>query len=419
VLQQKSLKLGSYASIRNARDGDIPVVKFGRYKHWQGQDAVARSTLAMLVRLKNFRSFFMSNTQAPYARIVCNLSPAGVRDAVRKGNWTGATATYDLQPDSELWERFFELEPALEYESDGYGDEFAAGAVLVIGRPIEIIIENSERNFLQINDFDFVQAWRKPLKEMRLGDAAEAIKFDNYLSEFELLEEETKLRALALTEGEESYQTMIASWRRWVSQYGVKYVIETIDAGEKINAKFVSYLQKNELSNAVDSLKNALDEFNIAVDDDHRAALMDCLSQASVTICAVAVAAAQSESKTKEIEVASYWIAEFGSSRLKKAVELGLLPKSMGAYRDERLNLERPGWSWVERGDVLKDVVNPSEADLDALANARKIDASSQLRFNSGNRSIWVTGQFLNRQIMVRPSSLVGSSKYEFDEEPF
>jgi hypothetical protein len=376
--------------------------------------------LAKVVKTKNLRRFFMGNDQAPYARIVCNLSPAGVRDAVRKGKWTGETATHFLQPNNELWERFFELEPDLEYETDEYGDVVAAGAVLVIGRPIEIIVENSDQSIVEISAFDFVQTWRKPFKEMRLGDPSVARKFDTYLSESELLEEETKLRTLALTESDESFRMLIGYWRQWIGEFGVKYVEEAITTGEKIDVKIVTYSQRKELSNALESLKTVFEEFqNVPNDDSHRAALMDCLSSTGVTIGEIAPAAALSESKAKEIAEAGYWIAEYGSSRMKKAAELGLLQKSMGAYRDERLNLERPGWSWIDRGDNLKDVVNPSEADLDALAAARQIDTSSQLRFHSGHRSIWIIGHFLNREVAVRASSLAGTTKYAFDEEPF
>jgi len=362
----------------------------------------------------------MSDDQTPYARIVCNLSPIGVRDAVRKGKWTGETAVYFLQPNTELWERFFELDPELEYEADDFGDTVAAGAVLVIGRPIEIIVENSDQDIVEISAFDFVETWRKPCMEMRLGDASAAMKFDTYLSESELLEEEMRLRTLALTESDESFRILTGDWRRWISEFGVKYVEETIDTGQKINVDFVPHRQRKELSNALDSLKTAFDEFrNEANDDSRRAALMDCFTSTCVSIGQIAEVAEQSESKAKEIAEAGFWIAEYGSSRMKKAVELGLLQKSMGAYRDERLNFERPGWTWTERGDNLKDVVNPSEADLDALALARQIDPSSQLKFHSGNRTIWIAGRFLNRQVAVRASNLAVPTKYSFDEEPF
>src|ERR1039458_1996832 len=400
-------------------DYDKPVVKFRGCKHWQGQEAAVASWPSWS-RRKTLGGFLMSNDQAPYARILCNLSPAGVRDAVRKGKWTGETATHFLRPNSELWERFFELEPELEYETEEDGDDVAAGAVLVIGRPIEIIVENSDQAIVEISAFDFVQTWRKPCKEIRLGDPSVARKFDTYLSESELLEEETKLRTLALTESDESFRMLIGYWRRWISEFGVKYVEETIATGEKIKVKFVPYLQRQELSNALDSLKSAFDEFqNAPNDDSHRAALMDCFSSTCVTIGEIAMVAAKGESKAKEIAEAESWIAEYGSSRMRKAVELGLLQKSMGAYRDERLNLEPPGWAWIERGDNLKDVVNPIEADLDALATARQIDTSSQLRFHSGDRMIWITGHFLNRQVAVRASSVAGTTKYAFDEEPF
>ena len=362
----------------------------------------------------------MSNNQAPYARIDCNLSSAGIRDAVRKGMWTGETASYFLQPDSDLWDRFFELEPVLEYETDDFGDTVAAGVVLVIGRPIEVIVENSSPDVVDIGFFDFVEIWRKPSKEIRLGDPSAALKFDTYLSASELLEEEAKLRKIALAESDESFRELIGYWRRWVREHGVKYVEASIDSGEKINSKFVSYLQREQLSKALESLKAVFSEYQKGPNDDSQhSSLMDCFATNHSIIDENVAAALQGESKAKELKEAEAWIAQSGSSRMKKAVELGLLQKSMGAYRDERLGLERPGWSWIERGDHLKEVVNPSEADLDALSAARKIDGSSQLRFHSGDRSIWIAGHFLNRQVMVKAASVEGATRYAFDEEPF
>jgi hypothetical protein len=64
------------------------------------------------------------------------------------------------------------------------------------------------------------------------------------------------------------------------------------------------------------------------------------------------------------------WVKKHGSSRLKKAMALGLLDKLMGVYRDERLAHERPGWAWLNQG--TKQVVNPPESALDLYAAMRE-----------------------------------------------
>ncbi|MBD3262056.1 MAG: hypothetical protein GF334_10400 [Candidatus Altiarchaeales archaeon] len=66
------------------------------------------------------------------------------------------------------------------------------------------------------------------------------------------------------------------------------------------------------------------------------------------------------------------WIREHGSDRLKKALELNLLDKSDGLYKDERLGKEFPGWRWVEEIDEggISEIRNPTLQALESFEEA-------------------------------------------------
>ena len=66
------------------------------------------------------------------------------------------------------------------------------------------------------------------------------------------------------------------------------------------------------------------------------------------------------------------WIAQHGSSRLRKIVEAGLLDCSWSVYFDERLAQEWPDWQWLPAGKGTgADPLNPSEDAVQALLEAR------------------------------------------------
>jgi hypothetical protein len=91
-----------------------------------------------------------------------------------------------------------------------------------------------------------------------------------------------------------------------------------------------------------------------------------------------AKAAAEAAAEAAAAETRA-WVAEHGSSRLKKCSESGMLDSCMGIYRDERLALERPGWQWDSNRLDDSEIHNPSEAALDALLEARKVDPEAEL----------------------------------------
>jgi hypothetical protein len=87
---------------------------------------------------------------------------------------------------------------------------------------------------------------------------------------------------------------------------------------------------------------------------------------------------AEQEAKTlkaaQALEEAEKWCVEHGSSRLKKGVALGLMEDLWGAYREERLEKERPGWSFRPSGMKESDgIYAPPEEALDAVIEDKQL----------------------------------------------
>ena len=117
------------------------------------------------------------------------------------------------------------------------------------------------------------------------------------------------------------------------------------------------------------------------------------------------------QDRITQIEEATQWVIRNGSPRLRKALQTGTLPQSLGAYRDERLALERPHWTWWDRQqNPVKSIVNPTEADLDALIEAHVLDPKAELMFMPGVGAV-VTSTFLQRPIYR-------NSGFGADDEP-
>jgi len=74
------------------------------------------------------------------------------------------------------------------------------------------------------------------------------------------------------------------------------------------------------------------------------------------------------------------WIEEHGSERLRRAATEGI--EHGAIYRDERLELERPGWIWLD--DVAGDVDearNPPGEAFAVLDAARKVEPQATLKY--------------------------------------
>src|SRR5581483_2250467 len=75
------------------------------------------------------------------------------------------------------------------------------------------------------------------------------------------------------------------------------------------------------------------------------------------------------------------WIAEHGSSRLRRLVAEGI--EHDAVYRDERLAMERPAWQWSRLDGNLPGAEprNAPEEALDLLDAARADDPDAVLRY--------------------------------------
>jgi len=73
------------------------------------------------------------------------------------------------------------------------------------------------------------------------------------------------------------------------------------------------------------------------------------------------------------------WVYKYGSARLRKAFDLGLLEQSPGIFRDEYLTKEFPKWEWEEEEDQILDVINPSETALVKLEDTRAQHPEAEL----------------------------------------
>lgn len=120
-----------------------------------------------------------------------------------------------------------------------------------------------------------------------------------------------------------------------------------------------------------------------------------------------AVAAEKARREESAAKADLEWISAHGSDRLKKCVVADMLNKCRGILRDERLAFDRPDWSWdkTTREDNVK---NPSEAELDMLAETRLAFPNADLmrvcdKWESECRVEWRTviiDQYAGHQIL-------------------
>ena len=103
------------------------------------------------------------------------------------------------------------------------------------------------------------------------------------------------------------------------------------------------------------------------------------------------------------IEEALKWIEEHGSSRLKKAVMVGMLEQSMGVYFTERLEKEMPGWEFARPG-VFNHFKAPTEKALDELIEALQSNLLVELKWHVRQSSAALVSQFLGKTIYKRIS---------------
>jgi hypothetical protein len=115
---------------------------------------------------------------------------------------------------------------------------------------------------------------------------------------------------------------------------------------------------------------------------DHVSALADELPTEARASAEIELSRRQKEeADRKDAEEAAViaerdaWILAHGSTRLQKGLAAGLVDKMGGVYRDERI-VHDIGADWIAWKDAIEpddnDLLNPSEAELDALADVAK-----------------------------------------------
>jgi len=339
----------------------------------------------------------MPKANVPYARVVYHLSRTGIRDALKRGLVTDGLVEFLVHPGDDQWSDVFDLGPDLVHDSDD--EDVAVGVSLIVGRDFQLQQPNSSPvDIDSIGLVDPMLVWRRPGLIITLGDAQQQ---DYYFELEEILEIEATFRQ-ARAEEIEKHRTILEStrsrWREWIMSEGLINANRLIHVGESLEDDFLSPRDRDELSDSIQALRSCIGELNPA-DDDSLSAFSDTVATAYATVEQKDAQIEAAKDRTQELADAKNWVQAYGSSRLRKAVATGLLTQSMGAYRDERLSIEHPLWSWWDpKTDSAKSIVNPSEEDLDALMKARGFDERARLIFFSGQGPT-VTASYLGRQI--------------------
>jgi hypothetical protein len=344
---------------------------------------------------------------APWARIICHLSRAGVLDAVRHG-WTvssDSTVEVVVTPNSEVWDLVFELFPDPLPSNDGTVE----AVQLVVGRSRTTQIDPSKPFDVDAQTSVFeeeILVWPKPEVVVDLGTPQ---KLDRFFSDVEgILRFEAGLVnefTLSLDAAEREASDLNYQWQNWVGTEGVKSTKKILNWADDLakraadvsnpGVRLVVNRQRSEISKAL----NAVEAAPMPLDDAY-IDLMDAVCKRFPSLCTAAEEIERGELRRKEVAEAEGWVRAVGSTRLRKALQTGTLASAMGAYRDERLSHERPGWSWWDVKQIpVKSIVNPSESDLDDLIEARSLDPDAKLAFNPNMGSV-ITSTFLGRPII-------------------
>lgn len=316
------------------------------------------------------------------------LSPAGRKDALKKGLPPDERVEFTLTPDDALWHRAVELDP-----------EFAPfGGELPINRPRRYKVQHPEPEWRE-----GIKVWRRPVVTTHFGPP---IPIDEILSLEELLDlEASHARRLVATLKERGLDDLDAKWRAWLKEF----VTET---PKKLPESNFLFGPEYPLGERFKELCSSIDVEHPS--DAEIEELLNAATAARGEAVRERLEEEDRESKKAFLEEAQRWIEEFGSGRLRKIVDAGLLETSLNVYREERLAQEHPGWKILsQRVDAqLQDTVNPPEFAVDALLDARKWDSRARLRYSSGDgvdQGPVVTANFLDRQIIT----------FLYDEEPF
>jgi hypothetical protein len=350
----------------------------------------------------------------PFSRVSCHLSTRGVLDAVRNGLIVDSdqTTTFWVESGDPYWPQIFELDPVPEAASDGT----ITSVHLPVGRVRQATVGPNTWDIARWYGPE-IFAWRKPKLVVTYGpqeplDACGGI--DELLEHERSLVEESQPRLASLER--EVLPSALASWREWVVEDG----LSNAEQLEELVASFAEESKKlapsifHDLLVARRNLHAAIGRSKTDATDDAYSALMEIVYSTQDAIDEPESRLDKERVKRVELADAEKWVAKYGSPRLKKGLEVGVLHSSMGAYRDERLAAERPRWSWERDRKTFKDIVNPEESHIDALIRARKVDPDAKLVFSPTDGPMLLSS-FLGRYISLSAESV----DYGYSEEPF
>lgn len=357
---------------------------------------------------------------AAYARIEFALTEAGLRDALRRGIQTSREVVHYVEPNEFAWDDLFKLNPEIIESDDGY----VRGVRLPIGRRHKLSIDHLKPDLYEV-EFPF-QA-EDSLREFAFWYQPEVVEalqppqaFNHYLTLEDALKHEEGVLADSAKERvrleQQLEESLLEEWRAWVRDEGISSTRELIAASESFLADVEQVVARSDLTKKLNEFRRSLGHLISALNSFDRLASSDTdldLLMANFAVCAeelqsVSYAAADEQARKAQLDGAVTWVADHGSSRLRKALSLGLLGTSMGAYRDERLALERPGWTWWDREKMpARNLVNPKEGDLDALIAARKADSAATLSYIQEVGTV-VTSTFMSRAIYATVADING-----------
>lgn len=337
------------------------------------------------------------------------LSSKGKLDALRQGVAAEDEVVYRVFPTSACWDRTIDLEP----EFNEYGD-----AELVANRWRHATIDTTPHQLVELMTVGPVLWYPFPAISVEVG---EPCPLNEYPSLERLLEIEEGNRRGAAQDAELLESALPEKIKEWESRFTT--FVETCRAAVE---DWKGPNAEGEQSPDVDALADRLGALVEAAEPtaEYNAKLANVLQDVDDGIAEWGRAAFDRRAKEKAQREAEEWVPEHGSSRLRKAMSLGLLDSSMTVYRDERLQKEHPGWTWMRpTGGKLRSILNPQEPDLDLLIEARKWDPSAMLQWYSPSEidkgHPVVVARFLGRRIMGNAAQVAEATSYDFDEEPF
>lgn len=359
--------------------------------------------------------------------IVCraSFSSAAVRDALRDGFVAKTADEWSLDPASTDWPRAVDL---LVDVAEGQEQ------TLLVGEGADVRLIGSSPSILTGEEDPFsesqLQVWSVP--SVMVARRTEREPLDRWpRDEGELIDLAEGIERGICTRIEALLPSLVERTQEWLDELDARVarmtgeidrLVDEVEADAAPRVKVDLLRCDRRAKSAVSRLQAAAAEASVAVPEvaTNRAAprrtcasglgevvaLDDLVVRALVELLdavdAARVSGVARRRTAEAFQEAVRWVGEQGSERLRKALELDTLPLAMGAYRDERLARTAPSWFWLPETDeqVIRDPINPTEAALDLLADARaSIDSRARLRFHTKAKTVIVLGSLLDRNI--------------------